>query len=613
MLKVFSTIRSRLTLIIILTSLPGIIFLYEMGLNQRTQAITAAEEEVVHLSHVASKMQVGMVDNVKAFLLTVAHMPSIRQEDMTECEEYFSHMVSEHFQYYSSFYVADLEQNILCAPPGDHDEPDFDGCDHYKNLTTANDFVYSGYHVCKRTGKSVLSIGYPILDYSNQINLVTNVSLDLIWFYDFAKDASVIEGAELILISEDGTILSHYPDNNKWRGLWLPAGTALAELFEQRQGSMVGPGLTGEEGVYAISSMDGTTDRIFMILGVPTRLAFAEANITLRNNLIILLAGMAAVILLMWVLGDAIIVKQAQALVEVAKKLANGELSSRTGVNYSNGELGEVAQAFDSMASQLEEREAESKRNEAELKDYAHELEKSNQELRDFTFIASHDLQEPLRKIQAFGELLKDRYAYDLDARGADYIQRMQNAAFRMQLLIDKLLSFSRVTTNAQPFFPVDMGQIARQVISDFDMQIDRCQARVELNDLPTLEADAVQMNHLMLNLVSNALKFHAPNQPPTVRIYSKKLVREEKDWSEIIVEDDGIGIEERYHEKIFLPFQRLHGRNEYEGAGMGLTICKKIVERHGGSIRIESEPGKGTKFIVQLPVHQNNERPGEA
>ena len=599
-------------LIIILTSLPGIIFLYELGLRQRTQAITAAEEEVVHLSLVASKMQVGMVDNVKAFLMTVAHMPSIRQEDMTECEEYFSHMVSEHFQYYSSFYVADLEQNILCSPPGDHDEPDFDGCDHYTNLTTANDFVYSGYHVCKRTGKSVLSIGYPILDYSNQINLVTNVSLDLIWFYDFARDASLVEGAELILISEDGTILSHYPDNNKWRGLWLPAGSALAELFEQKEGSMVGPGLTGEEGVYAISAMDGTTNSIFMILGVPTRLAFAEANITLRNNLIILLVVMGVVILLMWVLGDAIIVKQAQALVAVAKKLATGELSSRTGLNYANGELGEVAQAFDVMASQLEQREEERKRNVAELNAYAEDLEKSNQELRDFTFIASHDLQEPLRKIQAFGELLKDRYGDDLDARGADYVQRMQNAALRMQLLIDKLLSFSRVTTNAQPFAPVDMGQVTRQVISDFDMQIDRCQARVELADLPTIEADAMQMCHLMMNLVSNALKFHPAERPPTVRIYSRKLWKEEQDWSEIIVEDNGIGMDEKYVDKIFQPFQRLHGRNEYEGAGMGLTICRKIVERHGGSIRVESAPGKGAKFIVQLPLQQKDERPGE-
>ena len=304
----------------------------------------AAEKEVIHLGKVASKMQGGMVDNVKAFLLTVAHMPSIRAGDMNDCNEFFSHMVSEHFEYYSSFYVADLNANILCSPPGGHDAPDFEGCDHYKNLTQSTDFVYSGYHICNRTGKSVLSIGYPIYDLDNQVSSVTNVSLDLIWFYDFAKDANLIEGAELILLSEDGTILSHYPDNDRWRGLWLPSGTAVAELFEKKEGWLVGPGLSGEEGVYAISTMDGTTNNIFVVMGLPTRLAFAEANTALRNNLIILLAVMAIVVSLMWLLGDALIVKQAQALVNVAKKLAKGDLTIRTGIKNSKGELGEVAQ-----------------------------------------------------------------------------------------------------------------------------------------------------------------------------------------------------------------------------------------------------------------------------
>jgi len=614
MSKVFSTIRSRLILIIILTSLPGLIFLYQTGLNQRKQAIAAAEAEVVHLGRVASKMQVGMVDNVKAFLLTVAHMPSVRNNEMSDCQEFFTHMVSDHFKYYSSFYVADMEGNILCSPPGGHDAPDFDGCDHYKNLTRANDFVYSGYHICKRTGKSVLSIGYPITNLEGKIASVTNVSLDLIWFYDFAKDASLLEGAELILISEDGTILSHYPDNDQWRGLWLPAGTALAELYEAKQGSVIGKGLNGEEGVYAISGMDGTTNNLYMILGLPTRLAFESANRTMRNNLILLISIMTVVIILMWILGDAIIVKQAQKLVQVAKRLATGDLTTRTEIDYRSGELGEVAQAFDSMAGQLEAREEERQRSEAELKAYSRDLERSNQELRDFTFIASHDLREPLRKIQTFGDLLKDRYVDDLDERGANYVTRMQNAAQRMQLLLEKLLSFSRVTTNAQPFVLVDMNQVTRQVLGDFDLQIENSRAIVEVGDLPVLEADPTQMSHLMLNLISNALKFHPAAEPPVVRISSRRLEVDGEERVEIRVEDQGIGIEEKYTEKVFQPFQRLHARDVYEGTGMGLTICKKIVERHGGTIRIESEPGKGATFIVQLPLKQEpSERPGEA
>lgn len=612
MLKLFATIRSRLILIIVLTSLPGLIFLYEASLTQRKQAIVSAEKEVIHLSRVASKMQVGMVDNVKAFLMTVAHMPSIRANNMSDCQEFFSHMVTDHFKYYSSFYVADLEGNILCAPASGHDAPDFEGCDHYKNLTKANDFVYSGYHICKRTGKSVLSIGYPITSVDGQIHSVTNVSLDLIWFFDFSRDASLLEGAELILVSDEGTILSHYPDNDKWRGLWLPAGSAPAELFKQKSGSIIGKSLSGEDGVFAISTMDGTTNNLYLILGLPTRLAFEQANTTLRNNLIILVSGIIVVVILMWLLGDVLIVKQTKALVQATKKLATGDLTTRTGISYDGGELGDLAQSFDSMASQLEMREKERMEQEAELKAYARDLERSNQELRDFTFIASHDLQEPLRKIQAFGELLRDRYADDLDARGEDYIQRMQNAASRMQMLLEELLTFSRVTTKAQPYTRVDLNQVIKTVLGDLDMQIEQSGAKISISELPTLDADETQMSHLFTNLLSNALKFHLPGTPPVVRVISSNVNLGGKEWCDIQIEDEGIGIEEKFHEKIFLPFQRLHGRNEFSGTGMGLTICKKIVDRHGGTIRVESSPGKGTCFIIRLPCLHDEERTGE-
>ena len=188
-------------------------------------------------------------------------------------------------------------------------------------------------------------------------------------------------------------------------------------------------------------------------------------------------------------------------------------------------------------------------------------LSNPTRSLRDFTFIASHDLQEPLRKIQTFGELLRDRYSDDLDARGADYVQRMQNAARRMQLLIDKLLSYSRVTTNAQPFIKVDMNQITRQVITDLDMQIEESRATIRVSEISTIEADPIQMNHLMLNLISNALKFHAPDTSPAVNIFCKRQTKADKEFCEIFVQDNGIGIEEKYLEKIFLPFQRLHGQ----------------------------------------------------
>ncbi|HMN63325.1 MAG TPA: HAMP domain-containing protein, partial [Anaerolinea sp.] len=232
-------------------------------------------------------------------------------------------------------------------------------------------------------------------------------------------------GSELLMLDGQGKILSHFPNNDQWRGKSLPESSVLTTLFKQKQGVLVGPGLDGREGVFAISPLSDTMDRIFVILGRPTSVAFAQANTTMTRNLAILLAVMAGMIALMWVIGDVLVVKNAQTLVQATRRLAQGDLTARSGVKYSQGEFGQLAQAFDGMAGELAARETERDRNVATLSEYARNLEHTNQELRDFTSIASHDLQEPLRKIQTFGELLQQRSGPNLDERGNDYIQRM--------------------------------------------------------------------------------------------------------------------------------------------------------------------------------------------
>ncbi len=316
----------------------------------------------------------------------------------------------------------------------------------------------------------------------------------------------------------------------------------------------------------------------------------------------------------MWFLGDALIVKQAQSLVQTTRRLAQGDLTARTGLDYSHGELGQLAQSFDSMADDLAARDAERSHNEAALSEYARSLENSNQELRDFANIASHDLQEPLRKIQTFGDLLVERSAGSLNDQGQDYVRRMQDAAEHMRLLVSELLAYSRVSNEALPFTRVDMTKVARQVLEDMDWQIENSKAQVQLSELPVIEADLMQMNHLMQNLIGNALKFHKAGVPPKVTISGNNGSGKplEKGMCEILVQDEGVGFNEKYLDRIFQPFQRLNGRNEFEGTGMGLAICRKIVERHGGSISAQSTPGSGSTFTVRLPLKQPKERSDE-
>jgi light-regulated signal transduction histidine kinase (bacteriophytochrome) len=240
----------------------------------------------------------------------------------------------------------------------------------------------------------------------------------------------------------------------------------------------------------------------------------------------------------------------------------------------------------------------------AEQKAYASELERSNKELQDFAFITSHDLQEPLRKIQAFASRIRSQYERVLDEKGRDYLWRMERAAHRMQDLIHDLLKYSRITTRPEPFQTFDLTEPVKEAVMDLRVLIEETGGRVEVANLPIVEADPIQMRQLFQNLIANALKFHG-EKTPMVKVYSPGC---SQGFCEIFVEDNGIGFDEKYIGKIFTPFQRLNKKDQYEGSGMGLAICQKIVERHRGAITARSSPGEGSTFVVRLPLEQ----PGE-
>jgi signal transduction histidine kinase len=259
----------------------------------------------------------------------------------------------------------------------------------------------------------------------------------------------------------------------------------------------------------------------------------------------------------------------------------------------------------------------ERRQAEEQLRLFSAKLESSNRELQEFASVASHDLQEPLRKIQAFGDRLKNKCFGSLGEEGRDYLQRMQSAAERMQTLINDLLAFSRVETKAQPYTTVDLARVTEGVLSDLEIQIERSAAVVEVAGLPVIDADPLQMRQLLQNLIGNALKYHRDGVPPLVKVYGRVLQERRHaprggavaadQLCQLFVQDNGIGFDEKYLDRIFTVFQRLHGRQVYSGTGVGLAICRKIVERHGGHITARSAPGRGATFVATLPTRQLN------
>lgn len=242
----------------------------------------------------------------------------------------------------------------------------------------------------------------------------------------------------------------------------------------------------------------------------------------------------------------------------------------------------------------------ERKEAEAKLVSYSKRLEQNNQELEDFASIVAHDLQEPLRKIQMFSDRLAFKYGRLL-GDGLDYLERMENAAARMHKLIDDLLTYSRLRTKSRSFDQVDLNIVVKNVLSDLEVSIEKAGARISISDLPNIDGDSGQMHQLFQNLISNAIKFRHAGRPCEISVSVDTF----GNYCVVIIRDNGIGFDEKYLNRIFNIFQRLHGRGEYPGTGVGLAVCRRIVDHHNGRITAKSMAGQGASFLVTLPVRQ--------
>ncbi len=253
-----------------------------------------------------------------------------------------------------------------------------------------------------------------------------------------------------------------------------------------------------------------------------------------------------------------------------------------------------------------------------ELKVKNDELLRSNTELEQFAYVSSHDLQEPLRKIRAFGDRLSDKYSEALGDDGRMYVSIMQNAAARMHVLINDLLKFSRLSRDKEVFTRLSLNTIVDDSLSDLEISIEQTKATVHVGRLPAVDIIPGQMRQLFQNIIGNALKFHRPDVPPVVEVHAEILpgralpglssLHAAANFCRIYIRDNGIGFKEQYAERIFVVFQRLHGRQAYHGTGIGLAVCKKIVDNHRGFITAISKENEGSTFVITIPVKQNNE-----
>jgi signal transduction histidine kinase len=257
----------------------------------------------------------------------------------------------------------------------------------------------------------------------------------------------------------------------------------------------------------------------------------------------------------------------------------------------------ELVQANAALALENEQR----RRVEEELRHKARELETISRETESFAFIASHELQEPLRKITGFAQLVEENLGERLDAEGKDYLRRMVRAAERMNLMVKELLQLSRAGGEPLHKQPVSLSRAVERIRADLEAAINEAGAEIVVGDLPTVNATPVQMDQVLLNLIGNALKYRAKDRRLRIEVFAEPVGA---GVTRVTVKDNGIGFDPANVPRIFKPFQRLHSQAEYPGTGMGLAICRKIIDRHGGTIEATSEPGKGSSFYFTLPTN---------
>jgi PAS domain S-box-containing protein len=732
----FNSLRFRFIFLVLIAAIPAIILTIYTGFEQRSIARRSSQDDALRIARLVASHHAAQIEGARQLLIALARLPQIHSLDGEICNPILQELAPLYPQY-TSIRVTDANGRVMCSSLQDQRGMSLANRPYFQDTIQTGAFTVGDFMIGTTTEQSIVPFSYPFFGENDQFMGMVVATMSLDWLIELARDVDLPELSAILMVNSEGTILARYPDPEIFIGRTVPEAHLIQLILQTSyEGFAEMEGIDGIERLFAFNSLAGLLhEGAYISVGIPTSIAYAEANYILTRNLLLL--GMVTLIALAIALlsSDRLIFRSIRGLVEVTRSLASGQMKARAEENTGPEEINYLARSFNYMANTIEHRDLEIRQAEAKyrnlieqipaityileigadssfsfispqietflgykpsewtdnpklwleiiyledrtdlkeyilesrrsglayeaeyrlksksgeylwiqdkavpvldirgkplflqgiltditnrkkteeaLKDYNVKLERSNRELQDFAYIASHDLQEPLRKIQAFGERIETKYGDSLGDVGIDYLKRMQQSAARMQNLINDLLSYSRVTSKANPFIKTDLNRVIKDVLGDLGERFKATSGRAEVKDLPEIEADPVQMRQLLQNLVSNALKFHQNDNPPVVKIYSQVKQHHNgrnNQHVQLFIEDNGIGFNEKYLDRIFQPFQRLHGRLEYEGSGMGLAICRKIVERHNGSITAKSTPEQGTTFIITLPVYQTTTR----
>lgn len=451
--------------------------------------------------------------------------------------------------------------------------------------------LYVGRFALAPNGRPIMILACPARSWNGSVKAVVAACLTLDALGKRLETQPPPPGSQVRVMSASGLLLAGLADAREQVGADIVASPLARAVLRRQDGNTE---LRDADDVPRLVGfarlLPDQPDSPVVSVAVPLTEAYAKVQALLRTQILWLVLvgviGLGAA----WLLASRLLVSPILGLMHAAEAIGRGESATRVAALGTVPELGRLGRAFNRMAEDLEEREQG-------LIQLTADLRNSNRDLEQFAYVASHDLQEPLRKITSFADLLTRRYGGQLDETGQRYINYMVDGAKRMSQLINHLLTYSRLGTHGKAFTRMALGDALDIALDNLQISLEQTGAVVRRGYLPTVTADVAQIGQLFQNLIGNALKYRGPDTPQ-VAIEAR---RRDDTW-EVSVADNGLGIAKQHHDRVFRMFQRLHTAQEYPGAGIGLSFCKRIVERHGGRIWVESEEGKGSTFFFTLP-----------
>ena len=610
-------LRTRLLLLVAVAVAPMLALVLFTAWDQSNQAHQEVRSEALRLTRIATKLQEQHLEAARQLLSTLAQMGRWRSATNSGTTSLLFGQLMQLHPVYTTIGAVDADGSVIASGSA-LAESDKRVADKlwFQRVRQNKDFTVGDYNIANPKRRLSVNLAYPIIERTNQMFMgAVFAALDFSWIGTLASESNLPKDSTIAVLDSTWRVVGQFSSTDRTgelQGQGLPLNSMdwrfrTGQLtFEQRDSD-------GVPRLYCINALigDEADPDLRVAVGIPSKAAFEGTRKTLAMNLCVLGGVTILTCLLAWFGAEGFILKGIHPLLKVARELHQGNLSARTGIPHTGGELQQLAAAFDEMASSLEQRVAERQRVEARLKtlnedlerkvsERTRELQRSNKELEEFAYAASHDLQEPLRMITGHLQLLERRYKGKLDQNADDFIHFAVDGAKRMDQLIVDLLTYSRVGTHGQALVAVDLNTALARARENLALRIEESKASIQSERLPRVQGDPVQLALVFQNLISNGIKFHG-ERPPRIEINCVPALEYPDQFWMVIVKDHGIGIEPKYFDRLFQLFQRLHTREEYPGTGIGLAICKRIVERHGGRIWIESTPGEGTTFFFTL------------